>query len=150
MLVANGPWSQHAADWLGTEVPVIPLRGQIMHVSPLDGVLMPRYAISTRPVTCCQRRVATSSQGTTEERVGFDPYPTMEAQNGILEAVIRFAPNVLDAPIRDLTACLRPYSLDETPILGPVPGTESPFLLTSHGYKGITLASSRARRWRSR
>ncbi|MXW30208.1 MAG: FAD-dependent oxidoreductase, partial [Chloroflexi bacterium] len=78
--------------------------------------------------------------GTTEELVGFDPYPTMEAQNSILEAVIRIAPNVLDAPIRDLTACLRPYSPDQMPILGPVPGTGSLYLSTGHGYKGITLA----------
>ncbi len=140
VLVANGPWSQHASDWLGVEVPVIPLRGQIVHVSPPDGVPMPAHSIFHETGYVLPKAGGDLLVGTTQERAGFDPYPTMEAQNGILEAVIRFAPNVLDAPIRDLTACLRPYSPDEMPILGPVPGTESLYISTGHGYKGITLA----------
>ena len=140
VLVANGPWSQYAAEWLGMEVPVIPLRGQIVHISPPDGVPVPTHAIFHKTGYVLPKTGGDLLVGTTEERAGFDPYPTMEAQNGILEAAIRFAPNVLDAPIRDLTACLRPYSLDGIPILGPVPGTESLYLSTGHGYKGITLA----------
>ena len=140
VLVANGPWSQHTAEWLGMEVPVIPLRGQIVHVSPPDGVPTPTHSIFHKTGYVLPKAGGDLLVGTTEERAGFDPYPTMEAQNSILEAVIRIAPNVLDAPIRDLTACLRPYSLDEMPILGAVPGTESLYLATGHGYKGITLA----------
>lgn len=140
VLVANGPWSQHTAEWLGMEVPVVPLRGQIVHVSPPDGVPMPTHSIFHTTGYVLPKAGGDLLVGTTQEHAGFDPYPTMEAQNGILEAVIRFAPNVLDAPIRDLTACLRPYSLDEMPILGAVPGTESLYLSTGHAYKGITLA----------
>lgn len=140
VLVANGPWSQHTAEWLGMEVPVVPLRGQIVHLSPPDGVPMPAHSIFHETGYVLPKAGGDLLVGTTEELAGFDPYPTMEAQNGILEAVIRIAPNVLDAPIRDLTACLRPYSPDQMPILGPVPGTESLYLSTGHGYKGITLA----------
>ena len=140
ILVANGPWSQHTAAWLGMEAPVVPLRGQIVHLSPPDGVPMPTHSIFHETGYVLPKAGGDLLVGTTEERAGFDPYPTMEAQNSILEAVIGFAPNVLDAPIRDLTACLRPYSLDEMPILGPVPGTDSLYLSTGHGYKGITLA----------
>ena len=140
VLVANGPWSQHTAEWLGMDVPVIPLRGQIVHLSPPLGTPMPQHSIFHETGYVLPKAGGDLLVGTTEERAGFDPYPTMEAQNSILEAVIRIAPNVLDAPIRDLTACLRPYSLDEMPILGPVPGTESLYLATGHGYKGITLA----------
>lgn len=140
VLVANGPWSQHAAEWLGMEVPVVPLRGQIVHLAPPDGVPMPTHSIFHETGYVLPKAGGDLLVGTTEELVGFDPYPTMEAQNSILEAVIRIAPNVLDAPIRDLTACLRPYSPDQMPILGPVPGTDSLYLSTGHGYKGITLA----------
>ena len=140
VLVANGPWSQHTAEWLGIDVPVIPLRGQIVHLAPPDGVPMPTHSIFHETGYVLPKAGGDLLVGTTEERAGFDPHPTMEAQNGIMEAVIRIAPNVLDAPIRDLTACLRPYSLDEMPILGAVPGTDSLYLATGHGYKGITLA----------
>ena len=140
VLVANGPWSQHTAEWLGMEVPVVPLRGQIVHLAPPDGVPMPAHSIFHETGYVLPKAGGDLLVGTTEELAGFDPHPTMEAQNGILEAVIRIAPNVLDAPIRDLTACLRPYSPDQMPILGAVPGTESLYLSTGHGYKGITLA----------
>ncbi|MYA49546.1 MAG: FAD-dependent oxidoreductase [Chloroflexi bacterium] len=140
VLVANGPWSQHTSEWLGMEVPVVPLRGQIVHLAPPNGVPMPTHSIFHETGYVLPKAGGDLLVGTTEELVGFDPYPTMEAQNSILEAVIRIAPNVLDAPIRDLTACLRPYSPDQMPILGPVPGTGSLYLSTGHGYKGITLA----------
>ncbi|MXY59875.1 MAG: FAD-dependent oxidoreductase [Chloroflexi bacterium] len=140
VLVANGPWSQHTSEWLGMEVPVVPLRGQIVHLAPPDGVPLPTHSIFHVTGYVLPKAGGDLLVGTTEELVGFDPYPTMEAQNSILEAVIRIAPNVLDAPIRDLTACLRPYSPDQMPILGPVPGTGSLYLSTGHGYKGITLA----------
>lgn len=140
VLVANGPWSQHTAEWLDMEVPVVPLRGQIVHLSPPDGVPMPTHSIFHETGYVLPKAGGDLLVGTTEELVGFDPHPTMEAQNKIMEAVIRIAPNVLDAPIRDLTACLRPYSPDQMPLLGPVPGTDSLYLSTGHGYKGITLA----------
>ena len=140
VVVANGPWSQHTADWLGMEVPVIPLRGQIVHLQPPANVGMPTYSIFHESGYVLPKAGGDLLVGTTDERAGFDPHPTMEAQNAMLEAVGRLAPNVLDAPIRDLTACLRPYSLDGLPILGAVPGTESLYIATGHGYKGITLA----------
>lgn len=140
VVVANGPWSQHAAAWLGVEVPVIPLRGQIVHVSPPSGVDMPVHAIFHETGYLLPKAGGDLLAGTTQEDAGFDPRPTLDAQNGILEAVVRLAPQVIDAPIRDLTACLRPYSTDEMPILGPVPGTESLYIATGHGYKGVTLA----------
>ena len=140
VVVANGPWSQHAAEWLGMEVPVVPLRGQIVHVSPPAGVKMPAHAIFHETGYLLPKAGGDLLVGTTQELAGFDPHPTMEAQNGIMEAVIRLAPQVIDAPIRDLTACLRPYSKDEMPLLGPAPGCESLYLATGHGYKGVTLA----------
>ncbi len=140
VLVANGPWSQQAGEWLGMEVPVIPLRGQIVHLAPPPGVPMPTHSIFHRTGYVLPKAGGDLLAGTTEERAGFAPYPTPEAQLGIMEAVARFAPQVLDAPIQSQTACLRPYSLDEMPILGAVPGTDGLHLATGHGYKGITLS----------
>jgi glycine/D-amino acid oxidase-like deaminating enzyme len=38
-----------------------------------------------------------------------------------------------------MSACLRPYSTDELPIIGAVPGIDGLFMATGHGFKGITL-----------
>ncbi len=140
VVVANGPWIKHASEWLGMDAPVEPLRGQIVHVSPPAGVAMPRHAIFHETGYVLPKAGGDLLVGTSQEFAGFDPRPTQEAQDGILEAVIRLAPYVMDAPIRDLTACLRPYSADEMPILGAAPACEGLYVATGHGYKGVTLA----------
>lgn len=140
VLAANGPWTQQAGEWLGMEIPVIPLRGQIVHLAPPPGVSMPTHSIFHQTGYLLPKAGGDLLAGTTEERAGFAPYPTPEAQSAIMEAVARLAPQVLDAPIQSQTACLRPYSLDEMPILGAVPGTDGLYLATGHGYKGITLS----------
>lgn len=140
VVVANGPWVQQSTRWLGMNVPVVPLKGQIVHAAPPKGVEMPRHAIFHETGYVLPKASGDLLIGTTQERAGFDVQPTMEAQNNILESVVRLAPLVMDAPIQDLTACLRPYSEDELPIMGPIPGAHSLYLATGHGYKGVTLA----------
>ena len=57
-----------------------------------------------------------------------------------MEAVVQLAPNALDLPIKNVTACLRPYASDGLPIIGAMPDDENLFIATGHGFKGITLA----------
>jgi glycine oxidase len=140
VLIASGPWAVHAGPWFGMQLPVYPLRGQIVHVDVPAGMDMPTHAIFHESGYVLPKAGGDLLVGTTQEEAGFDTTPTLEAQNAIMEAVGRLAPAVLDAPIRDLTACLRPASRDELPIIGPVPGWEGLHLCTGHSYKGITLA----------
>lgn len=140
VVLANGPWAQHAGVWLGLDVPVIPLRGQIVHVDLPPGEAMPHHAIFHESGYVLPKAGGDLLVGTTQERAGFDRNPTLDAQNGIMESVMRIAPKVADAPIRDLTACLRPWTEDELPLIGAVPGWEHLYLATGHGYKGVTLA----------
>jgi glycine oxidase len=139
VVVANGPWSQHAGAWMDFEVPVIPLRGQIVHLGCPDGVAPPRHAIFHESGYVLPKAGGDLLAGTTQEDVGFDRQPTIEARDAILEAVARIAPAIVDAPIRGHTACLRPYSLDDMPIIGAIPGWDSLYLATGHAFKGVTL-----------
>ena len=140
VVIANGPWSQFSQEWHDLEIPVIPLRGQIVHSAAPEGMNMPVHAIFHETGYVLPKPSGDLLIGTTQERAGFDPHPTLEAQNSIMEAVIRLAPAVIDAPIKDLTACLRPYCEDELPIIGAIPNKDSLFIATGHGYKGVTLA----------
>ena len=140
VLVATGPWAVHAGAWMGIDVPVSPLRGQIVHLAPPDGTPMPRYGISHETAYVRPKAGGDLLAGTTQELVGFDPQPTFEAQNGIMEAAVRLAPALVDAPIRDLTACLRPTTPDGLPLIGAVEGWRDLYLSTGHKFKGITLA----------
>lgn len=135
VVVAMGPWSSAAGDWLGLPVPVEPLRGQIVKVRPASP-LAPfsfghggNYALVKEP--------GVVFVGTTEERVGFDRGTTNEARDEILEFGVGFAPALAGAELIEQTACLRPLSADGLPIMGPVPGLEGAYLATGHGRQGI-------------
>ncbi len=140
VLVATGPWAVHAGAWMGLEVPVSPLRGQIVHLAPPAGMSMPQHAIFHDTGYLLPKAGGDLLAGTTQELAGFDARPTAEGQNGIMEAVVRLAPALIDAPIRDLTACLRPSTPDGLPIIGAVEGWRDLYLSTGHEFKGITLA----------
>ena len=140
VLVATGPWAVHAGEWMGIEVPVSPLRGQIVHLAPPDGTPMPSHGIFHDTGYMLPKAGGDLLAGTTREHAGFDRQPTFEAQNEIMEAVVRLAPALIDAPIRDLTACLRPSTPDELPLIGAVEGWRDLYLSTGHQFKGVTLA----------
>ena len=140
VVIANGPWAKFAGEWMGIDVPVIPLRGQIVHMNLPPGVTAPRHAIFHSSGYVLPKTGGDLLVGTTMEEAGFDRESTVEARDAILEAAVRLAPALIDAPIREVSACLRPYSLDDRPLIGPVPGWESLYLATGHGFKGITLA----------
>ena len=140
VLIATGPWAVHAAAWMGVEVPVSPLRGQIVHLAPPEGLAMPEHAIFHGTGYLLPKAGGDLLAGTTQELAGFDAQPTAEAQNKIMEAAVRLAPALIDAPIRSLTACLRPSTPDGLPMIGAVDGWRDLFLSTGHGFKGVTLA----------
>ena len=140
VLVAAGPWAVDAGAWMGSKLPVSPLRGQIVHLAPPGGMPMPDHAIFHETGYVLPKPGGDLLAGTTQELVGFDKQPTPEAQNTIMEAALRLVPALIDAPIRDLTACLRPYTPDGLPIIGAVPGWRDLYVSTGHAYKGVTLA----------
>jgi glycine oxidase len=139
VVIANGPWAQHAGEWIGIDIPVKPLRGQIVHLDLPPGSSPPRQAIFHETGYVLPKPNGDLLVGTTMEDVGFDREPTQGARDAILEAAMRLAPALIDAPVRDVTACLRPYSLDDRPLMGAVPGKDGLYLATGHGFKGITL-----------
>ena len=75
VLVANGPWSQHTSEWLGMEVPVVPLRGQIVHLAPPDGVPMPTHSIFHETGYVLPKAGATCSWGRRRSWWGSIPTP---------------------------------------------------------------------------
>ncbi len=138
VVLACGPWTADAAEWLDLPVPVIPLKGQIVHLQVDQPAL--RHAIFHSTGYVLPKPTGTVFIGTTQERVGFDPTPTAEARESIIQRVLRFAPSLHDARVTNHTACLRPLSLDGLPIVGGVPHVDGAYLATGHGTKGVLLS----------
>jgi glycine/D-amino acid oxidase-like deaminating enzyme len=138
VVVAMGPWSREAAAWLGVPVPVEPLKGQIVKLRP-PRELRP-FGFTARGDYAITKPGGIVYLGTTEERVGFDRQPTAEARDAILRFGVEFTSRLEDAEVVEQTACLRPLSADELPILGRAPGLANVYLATGHGRQGILMA----------
>ncbi len=143
MVIASGPWSSEASEWLGIRVQVGPLKGQIL-----------RLRAPGPPVECSigwNGNYATTKPdgllwaGTTEEEVGFDETPTTEARDRIMASLHRLLPSLGDTALARQTACLRPVTPDRLPLLGHVPGMEGVILATGAERKGILLGPSMGR-----
>ena len=139
VVIALGPWSGSASAWLDFPVPVEPVRGQIL-----------RLQFDEPPLACPVNYLNTYAGskpsdglvwcGTTFERAGFDDNTTVDARNRVLEGTLRLIPALESAQLVLQTACLRPISSDDLPILGPVPGWERVYLATGAGTEGILLS----------
>lgn len=138
LLLAAGPWTSAFGKWLEMDIPVRPLKGQIVRLR-LKGTPLTAY-FGWRGNYAVTKPDGLVWAGTTEEEVGFDERPTPEARDRILTTLGTVFPPLMEAEIVHQTACLRPLSADGLPIVGPVPGKEGVFVATGAGRKGILLS----------
>ena len=138
VVLAMGPWSRRAEDWLDTYIPVDPLKGEILRMRLAGEPL--RQDVSGRGASIYSKPDGLAWCGTTEDWRGFDRQPLPETRERILAGVKRILPAITDATVEMHTACLRPVTPDWLPIIGRVQGYENAWLATGAGKKGILLA----------
>jgi glycine oxidase len=139
VILAIGPWSGMLGPWLGTPVPIRPLKGQIVRLRT-DTPRFRSYA-SRNGMYLAAKPDGLIWTGTTEETAGFNTEITDKAREHILGNALELLPALRSAAVVRQTACLRPLSTDGLPILGRVPNTEGVFLATGGGRKGIELST---------
>jgi len=139
VVVAMGPWSAEAASWLGVEVPVSPLKGEILRLRP-DADWPAAGFTNPAGDYVMVKNSGLVFTGTTEERAGFDDRPTRAAHDQIRAFGRAYSATLSAMPVAQHTACLRPLSADDLPIIGAVPGLPGAFVATGHGRKGVLLS----------
>jgi glycine oxidase len=145
VILAMGPWSYIAEDWLGASFSVRPQRGQLLRLAtgetPLRTMVMRNgnYAVP-------KLENITVVGATEEDEAGFDRQVTPEGVKFIISEAVKLVPMVSTFPIMHALAGLRPLSVDGLPILGPIPGWEGIYVAAGHGRKGI-LFSAVTGRW---
>jgi glycine oxidase len=138
-VITMGPWSAAAAQWMGVEVPVAPLKGQILHLHPPEPAPPGSFAdLDGNYVAAKPGGIVFA--GTTEEHAGFDTSPTAEARDAILASLGRLTSRLEGAMIVGHTACLRPITGDGSPLIGPSPVLPGAFIAAGHGRKGILMS----------
>ncbi|WP_372877554.1 NAD(P)/FAD-dependent oxidoreductase, partial [Pseudomonas sp.] len=138
VVVAAGAWSGELLRSLGLELPVEPVKGQMILYKCAEDFLSSivlangRYAIP--------RRDGHILIGSTLEHVGFDKTPTEEALASLKASAVGLLPALADAEPVGHWAGLRPGSPHGIPFIGPVPGHDGLWLNCGHFRNGLVLA----------
>ncbi|MCH7626618.1 MAG: FAD-dependent oxidoreductase [Chloroflexi bacterium] len=143
VVVAMGPWSGEASAWLGLDIEIRPLKGQILRLRAPGPEIACSVGWAGNYANTKQDGLLWA--GTTEEEAGFDEHPTTQARDQVMASLLKMLPSLADAELVQQTACLRPLSADGLPILGAVPGLEGAFVATGAGRKGILLGPAMGR-----
>ena len=134
---AAGSWATQLAPEM-TVLPVKPIKGTIvlldMPAPPTREILESSHgAVYTR----ADNHVLL---GATVEDVGYDKRVTLEAVHTLVRQAIALLPGLKDASLVTAWTGLRPFSHDNLPYLGPVPGLQGAYAATGHYRSGIMLA----------
>ncbi len=145
--ICGGAWSPVVAEALGVTIPVVPLKGQIVHLMLPDTdsrhwpIVQPVLGYYLVPWP--DGRVACG--GTMEAEAGFDHRPTADGLHQLLRECLRTAPGLAQATLAEVRVGLRPASADGDPVVGPLPGWANAYVATGHGAEGLLLGPVSAR-----
>jgi glycine oxidase len=138
VVLTAGAWSGELLATLGLDLPVEPVKGQMILFKcaadflPSMVLAKGRYAIP--------RKDGHILVGSTLEHCGFDKTPTEEALASLKASAIELLPALADAEVVGHWAGLRPGSPDGVPFIGPVPGFDGLWLNCGHYRNGLVLA----------
>lgn len=138
VVVAAGAWSGELLASLGLELPVKPMKGQMILYKCAEDFL-PRMVMADGRYAI-PRRDGHILVGSTLEDVGFDKTPTGEALESLKASAEALLPALAGAEVVKQWAGLRPGSPEGIPYIGPVPGFEGLWLNCGHFRNGLVLA----------
>jgi glycine oxidase len=137
-VVAAGAWSGEVLGEWGAQLPVKPVRGQIVLYKTAPGRL--RHMLYRDGLYIIPRDDGHVLVGSTLEDVGFDKRVTAAARESLTQGAVELLPWLKDTPIVGHWAGLRPGSTDNIPIIGRHPQIENLFINSGHYRYGVTLA----------
>lgn len=142
VIVACGAWSASLLKELGQEVPVMPVRGQMILFRTPPGQL--KRIVLWKGHYVIPRRDGRVLVGSTMEDVGFDKEVTDEARDDLARLACEMVPALADASMERHWAGLRPGSPDGVPFIGAHPKIEGLFINAGHFRNGVVMAPASA------
>ncbi len=142
-LLASGAWSGELLANTGIELPIKPMKGQMLLLST-PRVSLKRMVLKNHRYLV-PRRDGQILVGSTLEDTGFEKSTTMAARNELLQAAVEMVPGLAHSPVERHWAGLRPGSADGMPYIGEHPGISGLFVCSGHFRNGIVLGPASAR-----
>jgi len=138
VLLAAGSWSGDLAAQFGLQLPVEPVKGQIVLLKTSPGSV--RHIIKHDDAYFVPRVDGRLLVGASMERVGFARGTTGKVVADLLDAAYRIVPGLQRAEIEREWMGFRPGSPDGLPYLGPVPERPGLWVASGHYRNGVALA----------
>lgn len=132
---AAGAWALHIGRMAGLDLPVRPVRGQVLGTETLPDLLS--ACLSTTDCYLAQKAHGEIIIGSTTEEAGFDVSVTPSGMRTLAAGAVRAMPILARVPLKRAWAGLRPATPDELPILGPVPEIGGYYNACGHFRTGI-------------
>ncbi|MFG6116038.1 NAD(P)/FAD-dependent oxidoreductase [Halobacillus sp. MO56] len=132
LILAGGPWSRQLGSFLGLDIPVKLVRGQVLITEPLAPLL--NYTIGGI-------RQANNGEvliGYSKEEVGYNRQGTLDVIQETANMAVSFVPALANANVVRSFSGVRVVPEDGLPIFGEIPGRKNLYIATMHS--GITLS----------
>jgi glycine oxidase len=138
VLLAGGPWTMALAKRLGANIPVRPVRGQMLSLDGPPGGLS--HMVWGSHAYLVPREDGQTYVGATVEEAGYRKQTTAAGLRGLRAGASAVVPALAGARERRSWAGLRPGTPDDMPIMGRLPGWSNAWVSTGHFRNGILLA----------
>ncbi|MGX7828796.1 NAD(P)/FAD-dependent oxidoreductase [Actinokineospora sp. 24-640] len=139
LVLAAGAWTQELAGLLGLDVPVAPIRGQIIELQGPPGAVRSVLYVATGACgSVVERYPGTYVVGTSEEGTSATVANTPVVVAAVLARVSSLVPALGTMSITDMWSGFRPTTPDEMPIIGAVDGGRV-VLATGHYRNGVLM-----------
>ena len=159
IVLAMGPWTKEANDWLGYDIPVEPQKGELLYIHLPSDVIPAHAGTQTKTKHTIQgkppatmhnmdeggviltRRLSRTVLGATkEDGKGYDREISEYAWEFILPRVQRLTDRITKDSVTHHTACLRPMPADGKPFVGKAPGRDNVYIASGHWSEGVHYA----------
>lgn len=141
VVVSAGAWINQLMEPLNFKLPIAPQKGQILHID-LPGQTTTHWPIldwSASQYQLCFGPNRVVCGATREFDSGYDLRVTPAGVKHILDEQLRLCPGLANGTIAEVRVGLRPYSADDRPFIGNVPGIDNVVVSSGHGPSGLTL-----------
>ncbi|MFP7492792.1 FAD-dependent oxidoreductase [Terribacillus saccharophilus] len=141
VVAAAGAWINKLLDPVGVELPIVPQKGQIMHMH-VDAdtsdwpVIMPK---SSHYLLGFEGGKVVAG-ATREVNAGYDVKQTAAGMQEVIREALKVAPGIADEEVSEFRVGLRPAGPNPYPILGPVKDVAGLHLAAGFGPAGLNLA----------
>jgi len=142
IVIAAGAWSGSIFSLLNIELPVRPIRGQMLLYKTEPGLIKP--IILSEGKYIIPRKDGRILVGSTMEDVGFNKQTTDTARNDLHSFIQRHTPAILKYPLEKTWAGLRPGSPNGIPFIGQHPDKPNLYFNCGHFRNGVVLSLASA------